>query len=61
MRWGIMNHPGFLVDVRHTSDQTALETIELSKDPTIISHAGVRELTPTTRMFPDEVIQARRK
>ncbi len=53
-----MNKLGFLVDVSHTSDQTALETIELSKDPIIISHAGVRELTPTTRMFPDEVIQA---
>ncbi|MFH1179465.1 MAG: membrane dipeptidase [Candidatus Bathyarchaeota archaeon] len=53
-----MNKLGFLVDVSHTSDQTALETIELSKDPIIISHAGARALTPTTRMFPDEVIQA---
>ncbi len=53
-----MNKLGFIVDVSHTSDQTALETIELSKDPIIISHAGARALTPTTRMFPDEVIQA---
>ncbi len=53
-----MNKLGFLVDVSHTSDKTALETIELSKDPIIISHAGARALTPTTRMFPDEVIQA---
>ena len=53
-----MNKLGFLVDVSHTSDLTALETIELSKDPIIISHAGARALTPTTRMFPDEVIQA---
>ncbi|MBD3172162.1 hypothetical protein GF326_06790 [Candidatus Bathyarchaeota archaeon] len=52
-----MNKLGFLVDVSHTSDQTALETIELSKDPIIISHAGARELTPPTKMFPDEVIQ----
>ena len=52
-----MNKLGFLVDVSHTSDLTALETIELSKDPIIVSHAGVRALTPTTRMFPDEVIQ----
>jgi membrane dipeptidase len=53
-----MNKLGFLVDVSHTSDITALETIELSKDPLVVSHAGVRTLTPTTRMFPDEVIHA---
>jgi len=53
-----MNKLGFLVDVSHTSDQTALEVIELSRDPIIVSHAGARALTPTTRMFPDEVIQA---
>jgi membrane dipeptidase len=53
-----MNKLGFLVDVSHTGDKTALETIELSKDPIIISHAGARTLTPTTRMFPDEVIHA---
>jgi membrane dipeptidase len=52
-----MNKLGFLVDVSHTGDRTAQETIELSKDPIIISHAGARTLTPTTRMFPDEVIQ----
>ncbi|MCW4048287.1 MAG: dipeptidase [Candidatus Bathyarchaeota archaeon] len=53
-----MNKLGLLVDVSHTSDQTALDTIKLSKDPIIVSHAGARALTPTTRMFPDEVIQA---
>jgi membrane dipeptidase len=52
-----MNKLGLLVDVSHTGDKTAQETIELSKDPIIISHAGARALTPTTRMFPDEVIQ----
>jgi len=53
-----MNKLGLLVDVSHTSDRTAAEVIELSSDPIIISHAGARSLTPTTRMFPDEVIQA---
>ena len=53
-----MNKLGLLIDVSHTSDKTALDTIELSRDPIIISHSGVRALTPTTRMFPDEVIQA---
>lgn len=53
-----MNKLGFLVDVSHTSDLTALETIELSRDPVVVSHAGARALTPTQRMFPDEVIRA---
>ena len=53
-----MNKLGLLVDVSHVSDGTALETIELSRDPIIVSHAGARALTPTTRMFPDEVIMA---
>ena len=53
-----MNKLGLLADVSHTSDKTALEVIELSRDPIIISHAGARALTPTTRMFPDEIIQA---
>lgn len=53
-----MNKLGLLVDISHVSDGTALETIELSKDPVIVSHAGARTLTHTTRMFPDEVIHA---
>jgi membrane dipeptidase len=53
-----MNKLGMLVDVSHVSDQTAMDTIALSKRPIVISHSGVRALTPTTRMFPDEVIQA---
>ncbi len=53
-----MNKLGMLIDVSHTSDQTALDTIELSKKPIIISHSGARALTPTSRMFPDEVLQA---
>lgn len=53
-----MNKLGMLVDVSHVSDQTALDVINLSKPPVVISHAGARTLTPTSRMFPDEVIQA---
>jgi membrane dipeptidase len=50
-----MNKLGILIDVSHTSDKTALDTIELSGKPIIVSHSGVRTLTPTTRMFPDDV------
>lgn len=53
-----MNKVGMLIDVSHVSDKTALDTIESSKKPIIISHAGARALMPTSRMFPDEVIHA---
>ena len=53
-----MNKVGMLIDVSHLSDQTALDTIESSKTPIIISHCGSRTLMPTTRMFPDDIIQA---
>ena len=53
-----MNKLGMLIDVSHTGDTTALDTIELSSRPIVISHAGARALMPTRRMFPDEVLQA---
>ncbi|UCH37952.1 MAG: membrane dipeptidase [Candidatus Bathyarchaeota archaeon] len=53
-----MNKLGMLIDVSHTSDQTALDTIESSRVPIVISHCGARALTPISRMFPDEVLHA---
>ena len=53
-----MNKIGVLIDVAHTGDQTALDTIEASGKPIIISHAGVRAVCNTTRLFPDNVLQA---
>lgn len=53
-----MNKIGILIDVSHTSDQTALDAIEASKKPLVISHAGAQALMPIIRMFPDKVLQA---
>jgi membrane dipeptidase len=53
-----MNKIGMLIDVSHTSDQTALDAIEVSKKPILISHAGAQTVMPIIRMFPDEVLQA---
>lgn len=52
-----MNQLGMIVDVAHTGDRTALEAIEASAQPVIISHAGARALWPTRRMKPDDVIR----
>ncbi|MFX0182859.1 MAG: dipeptidase [Candidatus Hodarchaeota archaeon] len=52
-----MNKVKMLIDVSHVSDQTALDAIESSKKPIMISHAGARALLPITRLFPDNVLQ----
>lgn len=53
-----MNQIGMAIDVSHSGDQTALDTIEASSGPVFITHAGARGLWPSQRMKPDEVIQA---
>ena len=53
-----MNQLGLAIDVSHTGDQTALDAIELSEQPVLITHAGARTLWNTPRMKPDEVIKA---
>ncbi|HZS87276.1 MAG TPA: membrane dipeptidase [Chloroflexota bacterium] len=53
-----MNQLGLCIDVSHSGDQTALDTIEVSDKPVVISHAGARALWPSSRLKPDEVIRA---
>lgn len=53
-----MNRLGMAIDVSHTGDRTALDTIEASEQPIFITHAGARGLWGTPRMKPDEVISA---
>lgn len=53
-----MNKLGIAIDISHSGDQTSLDTIEASKMPIFITHAGARSIWPTNRMKPDEVIKA---
>ena len=53
-----MNRLGIAIDVSHTSDRTALETVEASEKPIFVTHAGARALWETARMKPDGVIRA---
>jgi membrane dipeptidase len=53
-----MNRIGIAIDVSHTGDRTALDTIEASEKPIFITHAGARALWNTPRMKPDAVIRA---
>ncbi|MCL6600420.1 MAG: dipeptidase [Alicyclobacillus macrosporangiidus] len=53
-----MNKLGLAIDVSHSGDQTALDTIEASEKPVFITHAGARALWNSNRLKPDEVIKA---
>jgi membrane dipeptidase len=53
-----MNKVGMAIDVSHSGDQTALDTIAMSERPVLITHAGARSVWNTRRMKPDEVIEA---
>lgn len=53
-----MNKLGITIDLSHSGDKTALDTIETSDRPVTINHAGARALWNTNRLKPDEVIRA---
>ncbi len=53
-----MNEVGLAIDISHSGDRTCLDTIAESSHPVLITHAGAREVWPTPRMKPDEVIVA---
>lgn len=52
-----MNALGMAIDISHSGDQTALDTIRHSRVPVLITHAGARSVWPTDRMKPDTVIR----
>ena len=53
-----MNQLGMLVDLSHVGDRTCMETIEVSQDPVVLSHANPRALNSNSRNKPDEIIKA---
>ena len=46
-----------VVDLSHVGYRTTLETIELSKDPCIFSHSGVKHFNPNVWNLTDEQIK----
>jgi membrane dipeptidase len=52
------NRLGIIVDLAHASKRTAIEAIEVSSKPVIISHANVRAIVDSPRNVDDEVLEA---
>jgi membrane dipeptidase len=53
-----MNRVGMMIDISHTSKQTALGAIRLSKAPVIASHSGARAVNDHPRNLDDETLLA---
>jgi len=53
-----MNKIGMAIDVSHSGDRTALDTIEVSEKPIFITHIGSRDLWDSPRMKPDTILKA---
>ena len=51
-----MNRLGVLLDLSHVSDQTALQALELTRAPVILSHSASRHFNNISRNVPNEVL-----
>ncbi len=52
------NKLGIIIDLAHASKKTALEAIETSNKPVMISHANIRKFVDTPRNVDDEILEA---
>ncbi|MEW5977798.1 MAG: dipeptidase [Acidobacteriota bacterium] len=52
-----MNRIGMLINLSHASDETMEQTIDLSSDPVVATHHGLRSLVDIPRNIPDRLLK----
>ncbi|MBK9167586.1 MAG: membrane dipeptidase [Bryobacterales bacterium] len=53
-----MNRIGMIVNVAHASEETILQTVELSDDPVLFTHGGFRHFIDIPRCISDKAAKA---
>jgi membrane dipeptidase len=54
----VMNRLGIAIDLSHVGYRTAMDAIEASEKPVLVTHANSHALTPLARNKPDDLIRA---
>ncbi len=52
-----MNRLGMVINVSHSSDEAMAQTIELSTDPVVATHHGLRSFNPIPRNISDDLLK----
>ncbi len=52
-----MNRLGMLINVSHASDETLAQAIEISSDPLVATHHGLRSFNNIPRTMPDALLK----
>jgi membrane dipeptidase len=52
-----MNRLGILINVSHASDEAVAQALEVSTDPIVATHHGMRALNDIPRNMPDELMR----
>ena len=52
-----MNRLGMVINVSHASDETILQAIDVSSDPLVATHHGLRSFNDIPRNMPDDVLK----
>lgn len=57
----VLNDLGIVIDLSHVGDQTALDILEISKDPVSVTHANCYTLCANARNKSDQVLDSLKK
>jgi membrane dipeptidase len=52
-----MNRLGMIINISHASDETVEQTIDLSTDPVVATHHGLRSFNNIPRNMPDNLVK----